>query len=92
VITFDNGGAITMTMTSPNKRPKMEKVRRVKVGDHDIVSWASYRARVPLCGKGYPGTEHACTRAAGHNEGTHRTSGSDHVATGTGYIAVAVWS
>jgi len=79
-------------VTKRTAAEQLKKPRRIQPGDHDVASRAAYHARVPICGRHHPeNPKHACTRAAGHHEGTHPTSGSDHVATGIGYVALAVW-
>lgn len=74
-----------MPQRTASEQRHQKGVRRVTIGDHDPVSRAAWHARVPLCG------QEGCTRAAGHHEGTARTTGSDHVKTGIGFVALAVW-
>ena len=80
-------------MSRRTAEEQAQKLHRVQVGEHDVISRAAYHARVPLCSRIHPKKRHlACTRAAGHQEGTHRTTGSAHVAAGIDFIATEVWT
>lgn len=73
-------------------RAYTEKILRVRVGDHDVVSRAAHAARIDLCTAVHPTTQHPCTRAAGHDESDLGHPATPHVYAGLGFIAQAVWS
>lgn len=70
-----------------------QPAEQVHVGEVDAMSRSAVRLGLPLCGRGHPGGQRLCTRAAGHDEGDRaRGFSSQHCAApDPNYIALEVW-
>ena len=72
-------------------RAYTERIVRVGVGDHDVVSRAAYFARIDLCTEIHPTMGMKCTRAAGHCESEPGHPATPHVYASLGFVVQAVW-